>query len=92
MSVLAGREILRRSQEEFAAPITSSDVKPTAELESLTRDLTITGNIAMNAMLKKERQKWEKRFSARRLILDIESNDGSLRPSFPFEKSQIMLR
>ncbi len=52
--LLAGRDISRRFQEEFAALITSSDVKPTAELESLTRDLTITGNIAMNAMLKKK--------------------------------------
>ncbi len=43
MSVLAGREILRRFQAELAALITNVTTKPTAQLESLTRDLRVTG-------------------------------------------------
>ena len=52
--LLAGRDLSRRFQEEFAALIANAGVKPTAELESLTRDLTVTGNIARNVMLKKQ--------------------------------------
>jgi alkylation response protein AidB-like acyl-CoA dehydrogenase len=52
--ILAGRDLSHRFQEEFAALIASAGVRPTAELESLTRDLTVTGNIARNVMLKKQ--------------------------------------
>lgn len=52
--LLAGRDISRRFQSEFAALIANAGVKPTVELESLTRDLTITSNIARNVMMKKQ--------------------------------------
>ena len=52
--LLAGRDLSHRFQEEFAALIANAGVNPTAELESLTRDLTVTGNIARNVMLKKQ--------------------------------------
>jgi len=52
--LLAGRDLSHRFQEEFAALIAKAGVKPTAELESLTRDLTVTANIARNVMLKKQ--------------------------------------
>ena len=52
--LLAGRDLSHRFQENFAALIANAAVKPTAELESLTRDLTVTGNIARNVMLKKQ--------------------------------------
>ena len=52
--LLAGRDLSHRFQEEFAALIANAGVKPTAELEPLTRDLTDTANIARNVMLKKQ--------------------------------------
>jgi alkylation response protein AidB-like acyl-CoA dehydrogenase len=52
--LLAGRDLSHRFQSTFAALIADAGVNPTAELESLTRDLTVTGNIARNVMLKKQ--------------------------------------
>jgi alkylation response protein AidB-like acyl-CoA dehydrogenase len=52
--LLAGRDLSRRFQEQFSALIANAGVKPTAELEALTRDLTVTSNIARNVMLKKQ--------------------------------------
>jgi alkylation response protein AidB-like acyl-CoA dehydrogenase len=63
--LLAGREILRGFQAELTALITNASIKPTAELESLTRDLTVTGNIAMNVMLKKQTKMGEEILDAR---------------------------
>ncbi len=52
--LLAGRDLSHRFQEKFAALIATAGVKPTSQLDSLTRDLTVTGNIARNVMLKKQ--------------------------------------
>ncbi len=68
--LLAGREISSRFQAEFKALMADSGLKPTAELESLTRDLTISGNIARNVMLKKQTKMGEE-------IL------GAIRPQLP---------
>jgi hypothetical protein len=52
--LLAGRDISRRFREEFAALIANAGLKATVELQSLTRDLTVTANIAKNVILKKQ--------------------------------------
>jgi acyl-CoA dehydrogenase len=52
--LLAGRDLGTRFQSDIESLIAICGIKPSADLEHLTKDLVLTGNIAKNVALRKQ--------------------------------------